>query len=397
MRLPTVTAALIVAIGPLGALLAIAGGNGQGTIATTERPLAERICSRDFPSVFQAWSPADNVPGESKQAMLCRHDLIWAGPGFFGLDWNNRHRGLADGFTGGSIAKGMALRRTLLDLNPNMVLIAEIRYRDANRSYLPEGHKWWLRNKKGQIVPGWDEGGFLCLDFHNPEFRSQVVKQAKAAVDSGVVDGVMLDWWSDDPSRLALVREVRRAIGEKAIIIANASYRKTPLTAPYINGYFMECYRSKTAKDWQQIADTLAWAETNLREPKVNCLETWYHKSRDDLNLMRATTTLALTHSDGYCLFSDPNTLPTPDHRHNWYPFWNKSLGKPTGKARKNPDGTVSRDFEKGTAVYNPMGNKPVSVTFLEERTSLATGKAAGSHQLGSPDGDIFLKVGHRP
>jgi hypothetical protein len=46
-------------------------------------------------------------------------------------------------------------------------------------------------------------------------------------------------------------------------------------------------------------------AEGHLREPRVNCLETWYHKSRDDLNLMRATTTLALTRSEGYCLFSE--------------------------------------------------------------------------------------------
>ena len=85
---------------------------------------------------------------------------------------------------------------------------------------------------------------------------------------------------------------------------------------------------SKTAQDWKRIADTLAWAEANLREPRVNCLETWFHKSRDDLNLMRATTTLALTHSDGYCLFSDPNPLPTPDHLHNWYPFWNREPGQ---------------------------------------------------------------------
>jgi hypothetical protein len=108
-----------------------------------------------------------------------------------------------------------------------------------------------LRDEKGQIVPGWEEGGYLCLDFHNPEFRSQVARQAKAAVDSGAVDGVMLDWWSDDASRLALIQEVRAAVGDKAIILANANDRQTPQTAPYINGYFMECYRSKTAKDWQ--------------------------------------------------------------------------------------------------------------------------------------------------
>jgi hypothetical protein len=36
---------------------------------------------------------------------------------------------------------------------------------------------------------------------------------------------------------------------------------------------------------------------------RINCLESWFHQSRDDLNLMRATTTLALTRSDGYALF----------------------------------------------------------------------------------------------
>ena len=174
--------------------------------------------------------------------MLARHDLIWSGPTFFRLAWNDKYAGLADGFTAGSIAKGVAFRQKLLDLNPNTVLIAEIRYRDAYEGYLPEGHKWWLRDKSGQIVPGWDEGNFLCLDFHNPEFRQHVAKQSRAAVESGVVDGVMLDWWSDDASRLALVQEVRRAVGEEAIIIANANDRTTPQTALYINGYFMECY-----------------------------------------------------------------------------------------------------------------------------------------------------------
>ena len=116
----------------------------------------------------------------------------------------------------------------------------------------------------------------------------------------------------------------------------------------------MECTESKTAQDWQRIADTLAWAKAHLRQPRINCLETWYHQSRDDLNLMRATTTLALTHSDGYCLFSDPNPLPTPDHLHDWYSFWNKSLGRPVGKGNANSDGTVRREFENGTVVYNP-------------------------------------------
>jgi len=367
--------------------------SAQTPTTPLEQPRIERIQGRTFPSVFQAWNPAQNVQDDSPLHTVARHDLVFHVPEFFGLRWNQKPTGLADGFTAASTGKAKSFRQKLLALNPNLVLIAEIRYRDAHKTYLPEGHEWWLRDEKGQIVPGWDEGGYFCLDFHNPEFRSQVARQAKAAVESGAVDGVMLDWWSDDASRLALVQEVREAIGEKAIILANANDRQTPPSAPYINGYFMECTESRTAQDWKRIADTLAWAESHLREPRVNCLETWYHESRDDLHLMRATTTLALTHSDGYCLFSDPNPLPTPDHLHNWYSFWNRSLGKPVANGMVNSDGTVRREFENGTVVYNPMGNKAVSVTFADDRRSAATGQVARFHDLVCPDGDLFLKV----
>jgi hypothetical protein len=360
MRLPIILIPGVLALGT-----PIHAGTGQ----PGELSLKQRIDGRTFPSIFQAWSPADNLPNEDKHQTLARHDLIWNGPGFFGLRWNNAHPGLADGFIAQSVEHGLAFRKMILKLNPNIVLIAEVRYRDANKSYLPDSHPWWLRGANGQPVAGWQEGGFPCLDFHNPEFRQQVAKQCKAVVASGVVDGVMLDWWSDDPSRLALIQEVRRAVGNKALILCNANDRTTPQTAPYINGYFMECYRSKTAQDWKRIADTLVWAEKNLRSPRVNCLETWFHKSRDDLDLMRATTTLALTLSNGYCLFSDPNPLPTPDHLHNWYRFWNKSLGKPMSEGTLATDGTVRREFVGGTAVYNPMGNRSVSVTFREVRT----------------------------
>ncbi len=355
-----------------------------------DRPAQERIEARRFPSVFQAWNPAQNVQDESPLHTMARHDLMWHDPRFFRLKWNNKYIGLADGFDAESVENAKAYRQKLLTLNPNLILIAEIRYRDAHKSYLPEGHSWWLRDKQGRIVPGWDEGGYLCLDFHNPDFRRQVAKQAKAAVASGAVDGVMLDWWSDDASRLALVKEVREAVGDSALIICNANDRTTPQTAPFINGYFMECTTSKTPRDWQKIADTLAWAEKNLRSPRVNCLETWFHKSRDDLHLMRATTTLALTQGDGYCLFSDPNPLPTPDHLHNWYPFWNKSLGRPVSKGTA-ADGTVRREFDNGTVVYNPMGNKAVDLAFPQERTSVASGRTAREHHLPSLDGDIYL------
>jgi hypothetical protein len=351
----------------------------------------ERITGRTFPSVFQAWNRANNLPHEDLDTTLARHDLVFHSPLFFRLQWNEGPEGLATEFTPESVQRALNRRKALLEANPNLILIAEIRYRDAAGNYLPEDHPWWKRDEHGARAKGWEEGGYFLLDFANPEFQAHVAAQARAVVRSGVVDGVMLDWWNDDAVHLQLVRKVREAIGEDALIIVNANDRRTPQTAPYINGYFMECYRSQTPDDWRTIAQTLSWAEMNLRAPHINCVETWYHHSRQDLNLMRATTTMALTLSDGYCLFSDPNPLPTPDHLHDWYSFWNKSLGRPKSAGQRQPDGSIRREFEHGTVVYNPMGNPAVHVEFAEPRRSLATGNLSSEHEIDPADGDIFL------
>ena len=354
----------------------------------------ERVTSRDFPSVFEAWSPADNLKNESRWATQARYDLAIQDPRSLGLRWNNRFPGSADGFSLDSIAEGRALRARLLKLNPHLILLAEIRYRDAPKGYLPSNSAWWLR-KDGNLQLGWKEGGFLKLDFANSTFRAQVAMQARAAMSTAVFDGVFFDWWQEDDDRLALIKTVRAAIGEQALIVANTNEHIAPRTAPYFNGCYMECTRSSTAKDWQKIASTLRWAEANLREPRVNCVETWFHQSRQDLNLMRATTTLALTMSDGYCLFCDPDSLPTPDHLHDWYDFWNKSLGKPSAPGKVRSDGAWQREFSSGSAVYNPIGNGSVTVVFDEPRLRRSTGENGTHFTLANCDGDLFLTQSH--
>ena len=309
------------------------------------KPLAQRIADRAFPSVFQAWSPADNLKGEDRFVTMARHDLVFhSAPSFLNLAWKEASAGLGTEFTTESVGRAKIIRDKMRALNPNQIFLSEVRYRDAWDAYLPADHKWWKRKPDGQRVPGWEEGKFYILDFQNAEFRAHVARQCKAIVETGLADGVMLDWWEDDEDRLALIKAIREAIGEQALILVNANDRQIPRTAQFINGVFMECYRSKSADDWARIETTLAWAEEHLRQPRINCVETWYEKSRQDLNRMRATTTLSLTRSDGYCLFSDPNELPSPDHLHDWYPFWDKSLGKATGKGKLRPDGAWERD-----------------------------------------------------
>ena len=359
--------------------------------ATTTQTAVERIAARSFPSVFQAWNPADDLKGEDKWTTLARHDLVFHAPDFFGLKWAGEFHGLSTTFTKDSQESAMQTRKMLLRKNTSLVMLAELRYRDAHKSYLPENHTWWMR-KDGKPVIGWEEGGYFVLDFSNPACRSQVALQAKAMMDSGVFDGLMLDWWEDDEDRLALVKAIRKEIGENALILVNANDRQTPGTAAFVNGYFMECYKSKTVEDWNQIVETLEWAESNLKEPRINCLETWFRTSRKDLHLMRATTTLSLTLSDGYCLFSDPNPLSTPDHLHDWYDFWDRSLGRPIAKGHWKKDGSIQREFEQGLAVYNPLGNTPVTVDFKTPHTAASSRKTATTFTIPPGDGDLLWK-----
>jgi hypothetical protein len=401
----------------LACLLAVMALLGCSVPASSAVPpvdgvsVAERVAERTFPSVYQAWGPADNLADESPVATEARHDLLWNVPEFFGLQWNNPYRLLADGFTEGTVAAGLRKRSELLERNPSMVLLAEVRYRDSPGSDLPDSSPWWQRDAQGQRVEGWAEGNYYLLDWHNSAFREQVVRQAQAVVRSGVVDGIFLDWWpaqEEDTDRLSLLQDIREAIGPDALIMVNSNSTSPVKSAPYINGLYMETAIPNTAneaEEWRRATETLLWAETSLRTPTINALETWTCSAeppfavpctdgaRNSLHRMRATTTLVLTHSDGYALFADPNGLPTPDHLHDWYAFWDKSLGRPVGGGTERADGAFEREFEEGTVVYNPVGNRPVEVTFAAPRRSAASGKVASSFVLDAFDGDLYLDL----
>lgn len=375
-------------------VLACAGAAAAGDVSN-------RIARRTYPSVFQAWNPADNMAPEPANVTLARHDLYWNAPhGLMRLAWNGSPQGLATNFTAASLTNAFHVRTNLWTMNSNLVFAAEIRYRDANTNWLGgTNHTWWLRDPTGALVYGWAEGNYVRLDFRKPDLRAQVATQARAVCEAGC-DGVMLDWWDESevfggesmlPHRTNLLADIRAAIGPDKLILVNSNNRRTPVSAPWVNGLFMECYDTSTSQKWAQIEDTLVWAGAHLRPPRANCLEFWYHASRSDSNLMRAVTTLALTRSDGYCLFSDPNDLPTGDHLHNWYTFWDRSLGRPLGAGARQPDGSVRRDFDRGCAIFNTMGNPAVTTSFPRLMTSLATGLTSRQHVVNGADGDILL------
>lgn len=369
-----------------------------------------RVEGRSYPSVFAAWSPADNLDLAPSGAItklddglpqnFARHDLMILGARTVGLKPDNTCAGLARGFTPDSVSAALGFRRSVLAANPSAVLLMEIRYRDALGSYLPEDSPWWLRDASGARRPATGKsvaGDYFLLDYSNPDFQKQVALQCRGAIQSGAYDGCMFDWWSvEDPGRLALVKQARGAIGDDALIIVNAG-KNLPAgeSLASINGYYFEGFNGWW-KDINRAIRNVSWGQDNLRAPQIVALEGWYSTSRsapDDLRLMRAVTTVTLVKSNGYVLFGDSDSISTSaNHQHDWYPFWDKGLGRPVGAAVQRPDGAVSREFEGGTVVYNPPTNPAVTIAFDGDRTSRATQARSASHVVASADGDIFLR-----
>jgi hypothetical protein len=367
-------------------LTANAANTASAQPAAIVAPPAQRVLNRSFPSVFMAWNhPAENLKGQDQYANICRHDLIWVGPEFFGLKFVGPYRQLSTEFDPDSIEAARKLRAKLMVMNPNLIILVELRHHDVTTAQLPADSRWFLR-KNGQLIPKKQNPNYFLLDEGNPDLQAQVAKQAKAVMDSEAADGIMLDWWQDDTAHLNMIKKIRSVIGQDALIIGNVNDRQTPLTAAYLNGYFMEGFRSKTVADWNRLAATVEFGQQNLKPPRLICLETWNHAPEEPESLMRATTTISLTLSDGCCLFSLDS-----QHRHNWHDFWNKSLGKPTAKGTHESDGSCRREFDNGTVVYNPMGNRPVTVKFAAPHQRLSIKETGQSFIVPPEDGDIFL------
>ena len=113
---------------------------------------------------------------------------------------------------------------------------------------------------------------------------------------------------------------------------------------------------------------------------------------------MRLFTTLSLTHSDGYVLYTTGFRdfgPPHPDHDHLWHSFWDADLGRPIGaKAQQyqNIEGLFIREFTNGWAVYNRSGTAQ-TITLSQSAEGISSGQTTTTHQLPDLDGEIYLKT----
>ena len=394
-------------------------------IAPLEASVISRIQGRNYPSVFQAW---DNLIGFEKtreNTGLTKHDLHWSP--FFGLWWAISETEPTYGLStqlGGELEEAKAIRQQRLTLNPNMLFLVEVRiHNHLQTSAFPPDSEFWLRDRNNRIIANnYSENP---MDLLNPNLQSLLIERIVAVAKCGLFDGVMIDGFNSNATGFVdrrfhsatdeeiiaatdrILKNVRARVRDDFLILVNANRTKPTAYAEYVNGTFMETGHdpngSYTREGLQEIEDTLMWAETQLREPQINCLEgegvgTSLPNSPENQRWMRVFTTLSLTHSDGYVLYTDGTRFTdpkAPHHRHLWFDFWDADLGKPVGEKRKLYDqpieGLFIREFTNGWAVYNRSGGAQ-EIRLPEQATGVESGLQNTVHSVPDLDGEIYLK-----
>ena len=394
-------------------------------------PILPRIENIQYPSIFQACGLIVNRPELSWVEQLAAHDLFFC-RGEFGVDWIQAPDRLVL-----TLGEAKVRAKEGRDRNPNILLLASIEFYGAS----PES-PYALRDESGNVIIDhkWD-GAFA--DFRHPDIQKRFIEKAHAIAKCGLFDGIAIDHWGKPglgdmtleetvAAKDRMIQAIRDGVDDDFLILVTTTNEIIPTQhhAEYINGFFME-----TIEDYEggytyaglaHIENTLLWAEENLREPQINCLagrgvRSELLDSPRNLQWMRLWTTMNLTHSDGYVMFTMGGNLDHPAHpfeflpghadwhaqgkrhthqnSHYWYDFWDAPLGRPIGgdetKAQfyENREGLFIREFTNGWAVYNRSGSEQ-QIEFSEEVSGWDSGvEHQRRHTLADLDGEIYLKA----
>ena len=318
-------------------------------------PIRDRIGNRSLPSILQGWRNGTNLSPLSPEDFISLHDLYWLHIPF-GLHFLQTPPWDA---LAGVMEDAVARREEFLAKNPNMIFLVQIRINSASYSEYPEDWFGWVRDENGNPVrsdPDFED--LNLIDVRLPEVQDIIVQQAVAVSTCGLYDGIMFDWWPAAPFNLtsynadasvrarerveeniplSIVQQIRRAVPDDFLILCNRNEQKLPLSAPYINGSSMETHPTDREKPYTrdeiiEIETNLIWLEQNLREPQINCLQGQGIRSEppdspNNRRWMRLFTTMSLTLSDGYVVYTTGRWW----QEHIWYPFWDADLGQPIG------------------------------------------------------------------
>ena len=378
-------------------------------------PILDRIANRSLPSIVQTWSDrAVNLSHLESEDRFAYHDLYWTHIPF-GLDFL---QGPPWYELKGDIEDAITEREELLAKNPNMLFLVELRMEIAHMpSQYPEDWFGWRRDENGNLIGIGPHSLFedhedhddlhdslYLVNFELPKVQDLLVQQAISVSRCGLYDGIYFDTGTEHPAKLSILQRIRANVPDDFLMVCNRNEHKLPLSAPYLNGSFMETHPKNpaigyTRNDIVKIETNLIWLEQNLREPQINCprghgIATEPPDSPNNRRWMRLFTTMSLTLSDGYALYTTGHFY----QEHFWYDFWDADLGqpvRPTAQQHQDIEGLYIREFTNGWAVYNRSGRAqtitlPSSATSVSDRENNA---ASITHLLPDLDGEIYLSI----
>ncbi|MCY3740246.1 MAG: RNA polymerase sigma factor [Candidatus Poribacteria bacterium] len=431
-------------------------GSTPNTLKNSRRQLSvmEKVQTRSLPSVTAPWTEwFVNKHHLSPAEMTVSHDMFWSPE--FGLRFQRTDEGVS---LVGDWIEARRQQEALLDLNPNTILLCEVNMRgaDPGSPFLKELYSSddfpWITDASGEIILGVPAEQYtdLLIDFTHPIAQDIIVDQAIAVAESGLWDGILFGYWdekevvlegyrsyaAEQKARESILKRIRNAVEDDFLIIVGGTGQLS-FGTPYVNGIILYSDHQDFSNDQRtgliELESNLLWAEENLREPRINYLQAKGVASELPLNptnqqAMRCFTTLSLTHSDGYFLYTmgvdwgEPhrhddfywnyphkhtdwdywnqhtNSHDTFLHAHGgvhyWYDFWDADLGHPIGKKGRlylNRDGLFIREFTKGWVIYNRSG-KAQKIQLPAFATGVASGIIGTSHTVPDLDGEIYLK-----
>ena len=400
-------------------------------------PVIQRILTKNYPALYETHAFVAETPEEYDLNLrstdpelydrrITRNDLYFTNR--FSLKWLTDTQRYSELSTrvGENLERARAIREKQLALNPNLVFLVQIPVQSRpDPSGFPSNTDVLLRHPDGQLVDWDDEYHFNIL---RPKTQQLLMDKIVAIAKCGLFDGVFLDGfnkhatghWDNiyeelsaaagkavtDEDIIEAYRHIFRGVRERVhpdfLIMVNANVTRPERYAEFINGSHMETgtRHVTTRSGLMEMEAVLSWNEENLRAPKINGLEGagWEgpNNSPEHLRRMRLTTTLSLTHSDGYVdykvLYKNPNGgfgRYAP-----WYDFWEADLGQPVG-AKGQPcdgcEGLFIREFTNGWAVYNRSW-QPQKIQLPMQATGVASGLTSTTHIIPDLDGEMYLK-----
>ena len=403
-------------------------------IAPVPPPVMQRILTKNYPAIFQPFSSFAetaeeynlNYPltdSELYHKRIAKNDLYFSSR--LRLKWLTDTQRYPDLSTriGGNLERARAVREKQLALNPNLVFLVQIPVQSRpDASGFPSDTDVLLRHSDGRLVDTSDEYHFNIL---RPEVQQFLIDKIVAIAECGLFDGIFLDGfnnhatghWSDvlkelsvfagreitDEDIIEIYRHIFRGVRERVhpdfLILVNANVSQPERYAEFVNGSFMETDRKHLTiyEELLEMESVLSWNEKNLRAPQINCLEgralEGHSHSPENLRRMRLTTTLSLTHSDGYVDYTT-HLYENGPRLASWYDFWEADLGQPIGEKAQSADsyeGLFIREFTNGWAVYNRSW-QPQKIQLPMQATGVASGLTSTTHIIPDLDGEMFLK-----